>query len=236
MSDTDALRSLMEADRWMERVRAQRTHLPEIAELAELEAQLRGQLSSLREAEALLTPVLARSRALEAESERLRLRAKDLDDALSSSTAGARELSAIQGELGHVRELLSRSEDVEIELLEESEPLAARIEEIKASAQPGVHRRAELLEVIKGLQSSLDDEVASLAHAREETARAVPVPLRVRYQSALERVGTSGAELVVEGRCDGCRLRLSPLDLDHLKAKAPDDFMDCPECGRILLR
>jgi predicted nucleic acid-binding Zn-ribbon protein len=48
-------------------------------------------------------------------------------------------------------------------------------------------------------------------------------------------VGTSGAALVVEGRCDGCRLALSPLDFDRFKAQAPETFMDCPECGRLLL-
>ena len=56
-----------------------------------------------------------------------------------------------------------------------------------------------------------------------------------RYESALARVGTSGAAVVLEGRCDGCRLALSPLDFDRFKAQPPDTFMDCPECGRILL-
>jgi predicted nucleic acid-binding Zn-ribbon protein len=40
---------------------------------------------------------------------------------------------------------------------------------------------------------------------------------------------------VVEGRCDGCRLALAPLDHDRFKSRALDTFMDCPECGRLLL-
>jgi predicted nucleic acid-binding Zn-ribbon protein len=56
-----------------------------------------------------------------------------------------------------------------------------------------------------------------------------------RYNAALARVGTSGAANVIEGRCDGCRIALSPLDLDRWKSQAPDAFMDCPECGRLLL-
>jgi predicted nucleic acid-binding Zn-ribbon protein len=59
--------------------------------------------------------------------------------------------------------------------------------------------------------------------------------MRARYDVAMTRAGTSGAAQVVEGRCEGCRLALAPLDYDHFKAQAPDTFMDCPECGRLLL-
>ncbi len=235
MSDAEQLRALMEADRWLERVRAQRSHLPELAELAELEARLRVRLGELRDAEADLAPLSARVEESAAETERLARRAHELDAALSASHATARDLAAIQTELTHVRERLSTAEDVELELLEELEPAQARVAAIKSAAQPDVARRAALHEEIAALQSSLDEEIAALGVSREETARVLEPALRRRYENALARAGTSGAELVLEGRCDGCRLRLSPLDVDHFKALAPGTFMDCPECGRILL-
>jgi uncharacterized protein len=225
----------MEADRWIERVRSQRDHLPESVELAELERQLRELLAELKGAEAVLAPLAALSDQTSKESERLRLRARDLDHALGASTASARELTAIQGELTHVRERLSDSEDRELAVLEELEPAQARVEEIKGLAQPGVRRRSELMETIKELRASLEDEVASLTTDRVDRAREVAPALLARYDAALARVGTSGASQVIEGRCDGCRLRLSPLDYDHFKVLAADTFMDCPECGRILL-
>lgn len=235
MSDTETLRALMEADRWIERVRSQRDHLPESVELAELERKLRELLAELKGAEAVLAPLAALSDQTSKESERLRLRARDLDHALGASTASARELTAIQGELTHVRERLSDSEDRELAVLEELEPAQARVEEIKGLAQPGVRRRSELMETIKELRASLEDEVASLTTDRVDRAREVAPALLARYDAALARVGTSGASQVIEGRCDGCRLRLSPLDYDHFKVLAADTFMDCPECGRILL-
>ena len=235
MSDTETLRALMEADRWIERVRSQRDHLPESVELAELERQLRELLAELKGAEAVLAPLAALSDQTSKESERLRLRARDLDHALGASTASARELTAIQGELTHVRERLSDSEDRELAVLEELEPAQARVEEIKGLAQPGVRRRSELMETIKELRASLEDEVASLTTDRIDRASEVAPALLARYDAALARVGTSGASQVIEGRCDGCRLRLSPLDYDHFKVLAADTFMDCPECGRILL-
>jgi hypothetical protein len=225
----------MEADRWIDRVRAQKTHLPELAELATLEAELRALLGALRAAEADLAPLASRRDVAAAESLRLKKRANDLDSALSSSTANARELSALQNELTHVRQLLVTSEDRELELLVELEPKEATIEDVKRRAQPGVARRAELQASIKDLQASLDEELVALASTRGETASAVPPDLLVRYNAALARSGGSGAALVIEGRCDGCRIALAPLDYDRFKSLPVDTFMDCPECDRLLL-
>ncbi len=47
----------MEADRWIDRVGTQKTHLPELAELSALEVELRAQLKALNEAQATLEPV-----------------------------------------------------------------------------------------------------------------------------------------------------------------------------------
>jgi predicted nucleic acid-binding Zn-ribbon protein len=235
VSEADALRALMDADRWIDRVRSQKTHLPEIAELAALEAELRRLLKDLHDAEASLAPLKTEFEAVDKESHRLRTRAKDLDDALTTSTASSRELSAIQAELSHVRTLLAESEDRELALLEGLEPAESRIESIKQLAQPGVRRRTELLESIAQLQGTLDDELLALVRDRDERALAVSDTLLTRYDAAMRRAGTSGAAQVIEGRCDGCRLALSPLDYDRFRAQSVDAFMDCPECGRLLL-
>jgi hypothetical protein len=115
------------------------------------------------------------------------------------------------------------------------EPAEARVDEVKQLAQPGMRRRAELQETIAQLQSTLDDELVSLQGDRDDRAAALSSLLLTRYEAALARSGTSGAAQVVEGRCDGCRIALSPLDYDHYRAQLPDTFMDCPECGRLLL-
>ncbi len=225
----------MEADRWIDRVRAQRTHLPERTELASLEAELRLLLVDLRAAEGVVAPLKSEYDVVAAESLRLKKRVNDLDSALSLSTANARELSAMQSELTHVRAVLAASEDRELELLVELEPKEADVEMIKQRAQPGVRRRAELQATIKDLEASLDEELVALASTREETARAASGGVRTRYDAAMARVGGSGAAQVVDGRCDGCRIALAPLDYDRFKSLPEDTFMDCPECGRLLL-
>jgi len=225
----------MEADRWIDRVNNQRTHLPEIAELTALESELRDLLKDLHEAEDALAPVKSEYEHVSRESSRLKGRASDLDTTLATSTAHARELTALESELGHVRALLSASEDRELELLLELEPREGEIETIKRRAQPGVTRRGELIDVIAQLRATLDEELVSLRDDREARHAALSAPLRTRYDVAMARAGSSGAAQVVEGRCDGCRLALAPLDYDRFKSQALDTFMDCPECGRLLL-
>jgi predicted nucleic acid-binding Zn-ribbon protein len=235
MTETDALRALMEADRWIDRVTAQRSHLPETAELGAVEVELREMLKALQQAEAQLAPVRTAFEDATAESERLRRRAGDLERTLSASTANARELAALSKELDHVRELLGLGEDRELEYLLAVEPLDELVGAIRARAQPAVVRRGELQVAITAILATLDEELASLRHDRHQRAAVLSPELLARYDAALVRVGTSGAAQLDAARCDGCRIALSPLDVDRWKRLAAGTFMACPECGRLLL-
>ena len=235
MSETEALRELMQADRWIDRVLAQRSHLPEMAELVTVEDELRGLVKALQEAQAAQAPVRTAYEDAKSEAERLAKRADDLAKTLASSTANARELTALQNELVHVRELLARSEDRELEYLLEVEPLDEVVTAIRSRAQPTASRRTELQATIAQLQASLDEELVSLREQRRERASVLSAQLLARYDAAMVRAGTSGAAQVDAGRCDGCRIALSPLDVDRWKQVAAGSFMACPECGRLLL-
>jgi uncharacterized protein len=235
VSETDDLRALMEADRWIDRVNTQKTHLPEMVELAALEIELRAQLKALNDAQAAQAPVRSSYELTQREGERLRTRAEGLDKNLHNSTANARELAALQTELHHVRELLERNDDLELEYLIAVEPLDEVVNAVKAAAQPAVARRAELQTAIAELQASLDEELVALRASRVERAAALAPELLARYEAVMKRVGTSGASQIVSGHCDGCRIALSPLDLDHWKGQPAETFMSCPECGRLLL-
>ena len=225
----------MEADRWVERVIAQRNHLPEMAELITLEEELRSLVASLKQAQVDQAPIQKKYSELQDGAEKLRKRSHDIQAKLDSSTANARELGALQTEIEHVRELLSKAEDLELEAFLELEPLDQSVENIKAAAQPKMERRAELKAQIVSLQATLDEEIISLRSSRQECAVQVPSELLKTYETAHKRVGISGAAQVDNGRCDGCRIELSPLDFDRWKAQPQDTFMACPECGRLLL-
>jgi hypothetical protein len=231
----ETLRILNDTDRWIERVVAQREHLPELEELASVEAELRSLLAALQEAQQSAEPVRRSYLGAQETARRLSTRAVDLEVALASSTGSARDLSAVQRELEQVRERVGAAEDDELNFLLELEPLDETIGAIKARAQPGVARRAQLQADVTQLRATLDDEVAALRGSRAEMANSLEPGWRQRYDAALSRAGISGAAYVDAGRCDGCRIALSPLDLDRFRHLEAGVVMDCPECGRLLL-
>jgi hypothetical protein len=192
VDETEQLRALMEADRWIDRVGAQREHLVEMAELSALEGDLRGFAKDLQEAKAAQTPVRSAYEAAQHDTERLSLALVTSRNDSRRSTANARELAAIHTELEHVRQLLSSAEDIELGLLIDVEPLDEAVSAIKAHAQPGLARRGELQATIAQLQSTLDEEITSLRVARVARADALSPDLLKRYQGVMSRVGPRG--------------------------------------------
>lgn len=235
MEQLETLRALNDADRWIERVIAQREHLPEREELATLEAELRTELASLQAAQLAAGPVRQAYLAAQTSAKKLATRVGDLERSLASSTGSARELSAMQHELEQVRERVEAAEDDELNNLMALEPLDETIAAIKARAQPGVARRTQLQGALSQLRATLDEEVAALRASRATLAQGLEAQWRQRYDAALARAGTSGAAYVDAGRCDGCRIALSPLDFDRFRHLEAGVIMDCPECGRLLL-
>lgn len=236
MSDVAAaLAALVQEDRWIDRLRSQRDHLPEEAELRVLDGELRERAREIEVARAAALPTRQAYEAALEEAERLSEREHSLRDRLARSTAGARELDAIAREAEQVAERRAEADEGALALLEELEVADARVAELRQAAGPGLTRRAELIEAVAALREGLDEEIAFHQSERETRARAVPDPLRSHYETRRTRAGVSGAAHVVEGRCDGCRIALAPLDIDRWRGAREGEWVDCPSCGRILL-
>lgn len=235
MNSLDAVGALLDADRWLERVVAQRDHLPELAELASLEAELRSRLQELAQLDAEGGPVRRRYEECRTESTTLTTKVRDVTHALETSTAGAKELAMSQRQLEQLRERLSAVEDEELAALEILEPLEEAIATLKSSSAPLVARRQELLGTIAALQSSLDEEISALRTSRDACYAALAPSWQQRYDRAGQRVAGIGAARLIEGRCDGCRIALAPLERDRLSQLPIGECGECPECGRLLL-
>ena len=235
MGEAEALRELMEADRWIDRVRAQRDHLPELAELSEIEDQLRTMVRQLTDLEKQTVPLRAKYDEAATSATKFRDRAHLLQERLANVNTSPKDLAALQHEVEQVQEKLSVGEDAEVTLFLDLGPLDEAMQALREDAKPLGARRNELLNVIKELQSTLDEEIANLQTQRLERAGVLSSGLLSRYETAMKRAGVSGASQIDGNRCDGCRIALAPLELDRWRGQASGDFTNCPECGRILL-
>jgi predicted nucleic acid-binding Zn-ribbon protein len=92
---------------------------------------------------------------------------------------------------------------------------------------------ATQLAVAKG--SGADEE--SELTATYEAARAALTREEVAlYDGQRARHGGIGVARLVGVKCDGCHLDLSRAEVDGFKALPADELVDCPQCGRVLVR
>ncbi len=230
----EALLQLADLDRVLDRLRAARAGLVERTRVEEIERHLRALSAELSAVEAARVPRAGALRAASAESERLRARATQVGARLAQSV-NAREAESLHEELDQVTHALETAEDAELTALVEMEPLDEAIVTMKSRAQPLIEERAELLETIRDLEETLDEETTARSFEREALATTLEPSLRQRYERALQRVGGAGAARLVEGRCAGCHVALAPADLDERRRAPEGEWTDCPSCGRILL-
>ena len=70
---------------------------------------------------------------------------------------------------------------------------------------------------------------------RAEVLADIPADLLTLYDKIRASSGV-GAAMLRAGRCEGCHVSLSTVDLNAIKATAPDEVVRCEECRRILVR
>jgi predicted nucleic acid-binding Zn-ribbon protein len=56
------------------------------------------------------------------------------------------------------------------------------------------------------------------------------------YEKLRSQHGGVGAAALRRGQCQGCHLSMNTVDLNAMRAAAPDDIVRCEECRRILVR
>ena len=63
-----------------------------------------------------------------------------------------------------------------------------------------------------------------------------PADLVDLYEQLRVQHGGVGAAALRRGQCQGCHCQLNTVDLNAIRAAAPDEVLRCEECRRILVR
>jgi predicted nucleic acid-binding Zn-ribbon protein len=71
--------------------------------------------------------------------------------------------------------------------------------------------------------------------ARADVAARVPDALLAHYEKLRRGLDGVGVARVDAGRCAGCHLSLSAVELDSLRRAADGQVVNHEECGRILV-
>ena len=231
------LLELAEIDAELTRLEHRRRGLPELAELSRLEQrdrELRDELAVLDAQEGDLRREQVKA---EADVEQVRTRIdRDQVRLDAGQVSSPRELENLQSEIESLHRRQSDLEEVVLDVMERQEAAQSRLhaaaaerEQVGADAAVAISSRdASFAEIDEQAGKAADRRAAVLA---DEPADLVDLYERLRVQH-----GGVGAAALRRGRCEGCHLSLNTVDLNDIRAAAPDEVLRCEECRRILVR
>jgi uncharacterized protein len=219
----------------IDRARHRRATLPEAARVAELEASAKALDDDITRAGVEVSDLEAEQRKADADVDLVRLRSEK-DRALLETINDAKQLSNLQHELESLARRQAELEDVELEVME-------RLDVAQKSHAALVGQREAVASEIEVARVALDTALADLqaeeqaaVGARASAAQRVPADLLALYDKLRADNAGIGAAALHRGRCEGCRIELTPVDIGRIREAPPTEVIRCEECRRILVR
>ncbi len=212
------------------------TH-PALAALADLEAR-DAELAALA-ATGEASAAEARAAITQAEREAEQIRAhqqRDQKKLDAGAVSSPRELEGLQHEIATLQTKVEVIEEAELEAMERLEQAEAQLGDVaRVRAELTTQKEAQLA-TLEQARATIDAERATLAADRDALLAQIPADLVTRYERSRAGHGGVGVGALRHGRCEGCRLDLTPLDLARVRAAPEDELLTCEECGRLLVR
>ena len=219
----------------VDRARHRRATLPEAVRVTELEAAAKAIDDDITRAAVEVSDLEAEQRKADADVDLVRQRSEK-DRVLLDTINDAKQLSNLQHELESLARRQAELEDVELEVME-------RLEAAQKSHAALLAQRETLAADLADARTARDNALADLADeeqiaraAREAAAQGLPADLLALYDKLRADNGGIGAAALHRGRCEGCRIELTPVDLGRIREAPPAEVIRCEECRRILVR
>jgi uncharacterized protein len=223
-------------DAELARLEHRRHALPEAAELARLEARATELKDSVVITETELGDLSREQARAERDVDQVRTRI-DRDRARldAGQVAAARELASLQSEIESLHRRQGDLEEIVLELMERREGLESRRDELAAERDSLGGEIAAVTARLDAAVKEIEEHATRASEQRAGIAAEVPADVLKLYDQIRQTRGV-GAAALRAGRCEGCHLTLNTVDLNQIRAAAPDEVVRCEECRRILVR
>lgn len=219
----------------MDRARHRRATLPEAARCAELEAAAKALDDDITRAAVEVSDLEAEQRKADADVDLVRQRSEK-DRALLETINDAKQLSNLQHELESLARRQSELEDVELEVMERLDAAQKAHVALRAQRESLDVDLAQARTARDNALADLADEEKVAVAARAAAAEGIPADLLSLYDKLRADHGGIGAAALHRGRCEGCRIELTPVDIDRIRQAPAGEVIRCEECRRILVR
>lgn len=162
-------------------------------------------------------------RKIEAERSRL----------FDGSVANPKELQAIDHEVASLRDRMSRMEDLILEQMERREELEQRLAPVEAGSAEARERLAEIESTSARELVEVETALGERKAERSATVAEIGEDLLDLYEDLRRQKKGVGAVALVDGVCQGCHQKLSPMYLDRMRRDP--GIRRCEYCRRILV-
>ena len=231
------LLELADIDAELTRLEHRRRGLPELAELSRLEQrdrELRDELAALDAQEGDLRREQAKA---EADVEQVRTRIdRDRVRLDAGQVSSPRELENLQSEIESLHRRQSDLEEVVLDVMERQEATQSRLQAAAAEREQVGADAAVAISSRDASFAEIGEQASKAASRRAAVLADEPADLVDLYERLRVQHGGVGAAALRRGRCEGCHLSLNTVDLNDIRAAAPDEVLRCEECRRILVR
>ncbi|CAN7289157.1 C4-type zinc ribbon domain-containing protein [Microbacterium sp. LjRoot45] len=151
-----------------------------------------------------------------------------------SAVTNPKDAQGLEHEIASLAKRKSDLEDAELELMERLDLAASEVTAQETLIATTNDEGARLSAAAKADVAAATARLEAAGRDRSALASSLPGDLLALYEKLAVR-GT-GAALLRQRTCEGCRMVLAGTDLHSLRQAADDDVVTCPECGCILVR
>ena len=230
------LLDLQAIDTRLDQIEHARTHLPQLAELADLDGKRQLLEDQLVRSRTELVDIQREVTKAEADVQLVRDRAARDRARLESGTGTAKDLQALQHELTSLARRQSELEDIELEVMERAEAAEHDVAELERGMGDLTERISAVQAARDEALATLDAEAAEVGGPREDVVAEAGEDLVALYERIRTSAGGTGAAALRQRRCGGCQLELNSVDLQRINSADEDEVLRCEECRRILVR
>lgn len=231
------LLDLQALDSALDRLSHRRATLPELAELERLTGRLDELHEEIVAAETEDSDQEREQTKLESDVEQVRSRSDRDRSRLDAGSVGSpRELESLQAEIVSLARRQADLEEQVLEVMERREAVGSRLADLRAERAMLVAERDAVVDRRDVSHAEIDAATARDTEERAAVATELPADLMTLYEKIRADRGGVGAAALQRGRCEGCHLSMSGVDLAAIRASPPDALLRCEECRRILIR
>jgi predicted nucleic acid-binding Zn-ribbon protein len=224
-------------DSRLDQLAHRRRTLPELAEIAHVTSELNNVRDRVVASETEESDVQREVAKAETDVEAVRSRSvRDRERMQSGAVGSAKELEALQHEVESLARRQGVLEDVELEAMERLESVQAYLAEQRDRLAGLTGEVSTLVGKRDEAFAAIDKDVDYISGERARAATGLPDDLMTLYAKLRADQGGIGAAALRQGRCEGCRLQLTPIEVGRIRNAPGDEVMRCEECRRILVR